>query len=133
MSNVLIIEDDVMLAEDLKFFIEEEKHTCHVYNKADDVMKNINNLGQFNWAILDIMMLKGEIIKDTNPEIETGEIIYENIRRLFPHIKVLVLSAKDFNDMYINFNKEPNVIIMQKPVTDKKLKTILETISKDYI
>lgn len=129
MSNVLIIEDDVYLADDLKFFIEEEKHSCQVYNKADEVIENIDNFAQFYWIILDIMMLKGNIIQDDNPDIETGEILYQMIRKRYPKMKFLVLSAKDFKDMHIKIDKELNVVTMLKPVTEDKLKKILEIVS----
>jgi len=129
MANILIIEDDAPLADDLKFFIEERKHNCHIYTKADEVVANIENLAQFKWIILDIMMLKGERIQDDNPDIETGEILYEMIRKRYLKMKFLILSAKDFNDMHIKFDKEPNVTTMLKPVTETKLRALLEIIS----
>ena len=125
MANILIIEDDALLADDLKFFIEEINHSCQIYNKADDVIANIGTFAQFDWIILDIMMLKGEKIQDANPDIETGEILYEMIRERYHNMKCLILSAKDFNDMHIKFDKEPNVVTMLKPVTEEKLKKIL--------
>ncbi len=129
MTNILIIEDDAPLADDLKFFIEEIGHSCQIYTRADEVIDNIDHFAQFNWIILDIMMLKGENIQDDNPDIETGEILYQRVRQRYPKMNFLILSGKDFNDMHIKFDKEPNVVTMLKPVTEEKLKKILEIVS----
>lgn len=128
MASVLIIEDDAYLTEDLKFFIENEGHTCKVYRYADDVMENLNNFGQYDFIILDIMIMKGTKIKDDNPEIETGEILYRKIREKYRTKKIIIISAKDFKEMTIDFIKEENVDIIEKALNEEKIKQLLRMI-----
>ena len=77
MAYILIIEDDLHLVDDLVFFLNEGGHSCKFYARSDDVIKNLDKNGQFNWIILDIMMIRGTLIGDSSPEMETGEIIYK--------------------------------------------------------
>jgi len=125
MAKVLIIEDDVYLTEDLKFFIEDEGHTCKVYRYADEVMENLNNFGQYDFIILDIMIMRGSRIRDDNTNIETGEIFYKEIREKYRTKKIIIISAKDIEDMTIDFRKEANVEIIEKPLNEKKIKRLL--------
>ncbi len=131
MSIILIIEDDMPLADDIKFFIEEIGHSCQIYTRADEVIDNIDNFAQFDWIILDIMMLRGEqISRDVhNSELETGEMLYQKIRRKYRHKNIFVISAKDFNDMQVDFSKDKYVRLLQKPLTELKLNRILKIIN----
>ena len=115
MSKVLLIEDDRFLIEDLKTFIEYEGHVCTIYTGADEVMDNLDSLGQFNAIILDIMMSRGSYFQDENPNYETGELLYEKIRAQYPTLLVLIISAKNFSDMQTDFAAEKNVETISKP------------------
>lgn len=128
MATILIIEDDAYLTEDLKFFIKGAGHTCNVYRYADDVMENLENFGQYDVIILDIMMMRGTKIKEDNLDIETGEILYGKIREKYPTKEIIVLSAKDFKAMTVDFSKEANVATIEKALNEEKIKTLLRMI-----
>ncbi len=128
MAKVLIIEDDAYLTEDLKFFIEDEGHTCDVYKYADDVMDNLSDLGKYDFIILDIMMMRGNQITDDDTNIETGEILYRKLREKYRTKKIIILSAKDFRDMTIDFSKEDNVEVIEKALNEEKIEKLLDMI-----
>lgn len=115
MSNVLLIEDDRFLIEDLKTFIEYEGHTCTIYTGPDEVIDNIDSLNQFDAIILDIMMSRGRYLQGEDLNLETGELLYQKIRERHPILKVLIISAKNFSDMQIDFASEENVETISKP------------------
>jgi CheY-like chemotaxis protein len=128
MSNVLLIEDDTILVDDLKFFVEEKGHSCVVYRYADDVVMNLPNFGVYDTIVLDIMMMKGKYIKDENPAIETGEILYKMIRVPYPKKRIIIISAKEFENMKTDFKEDENVRLFRKPFDEKKLKQLLDEI-----
>ena len=115
MSNVLLIEDDRFLIEDLKTFIEYEGHTCTIYTGPDEVIDNIDSLDQFDAIILDIMMSRGRYLQEEDLNLETGELLYQKIRERHPQLKFLIISAKNFSDMQIDFASEENVETISKP------------------
>lgn len=115
MSKVLLIEDDRFLIEDLKTFIEFEGHSCTVYTGPDQVIENLKELQQFDVIILDIMMSRGKYLQEEDPDFETGELLYQRIREELPEQKILIISAKNFNEMQINFSTERNVDTITKP------------------
>ena len=115
MSNVLLIEDDRFLIDDLKTFIEYEGHSCTVYTGPDEVIDNIDSLQQYDAIILDIMMSRGSYLQETDLNFETGELLYLKIREVYPHVKLLIISAKNFMDMQIDFASELHVETISKP------------------
>jgi len=126
MSKVLLIEDDRFLIDDLQTFIEFEGHSCTIYSGPDQVIENLKELQQFDVIILDIMMSRGKYLQDEDPEFETGELLYQRIRKELPDQKFLIISAKNFNEMQIDFAKESNVDTITKPFSS----TASELISK---
>lgn len=115
MSKILLIEDDRFLIDDLKTFIEYEGHTCTIYTGPDEVIDNLDSLNQFDAIILDIMMSRGSYLQEEDLNLETGELLYQKIRERYPDLKVLIISAKNFDDMQIDFASEENVEIISKP------------------
>ena len=126
MSNVLLVEDDRFLIEDLKTFIEFEGHSCCAYTGPDQVIENIDHLGKYDVIVLDIMMARGKYLQDENVKLETGEILFQRIRSKYPNMKVVIISAKNFNEMSIDFTREKNVSTIVKPFSS----TASELISK---
>lgn len=126
MSNVLLIEDDRFLIDDLKTFIEFEGHVCTIYTGPDQVIENLKQLQQFDVIILDIMMRRGKYLQEEDPDFETGELLYQRIREKHPDQKFLIISAKNFSEMQIDFAKERNVDTVTKPFSS----TASELISK---
>jgi CheY-like chemotaxis protein len=115
MSNVLLIEDDRFLIEDLKAFIEFDGHTCTIYTGPDLVIDNLKDLSRFDVIILDIMMSRGRYLQNEDLRFETGELLYQRIRSLYPTLKIIIISAKNFDDMQINFAAEQYVDTVSKP------------------
>ena len=115
MSNVLLIEDDRFLIDDLKTFIEYEGHSCVVYIGPDEVINNLDSLNRFDAIILDIMMARGSYLQEEDVRFETGELLYLKIREKYPGLPVIIISAKNFHDMQINFAAEENVETISKP------------------
>lgn len=126
MSNVLLIEDDRFLIDDLKTFIEFEGHVCTIYTGPDQVIEHLKELQQFDVIILDIMMRRGKYLQEEDPDLETGELLYQRIREKLPDQKFLIISAKNFSEMRIDFAKERNVDTITKPFSS----TASELISK---
>ena len=115
MSKVLLVEDDRFLIDDLKTFIEYEGHTCAVFTGPDEVIDQLESLGSFDVIILDIMMSRGSYLQEEDVSFETGELLYQKIREKYPDLPMMIISAKNFNDMQINFAAEKNVNTISKP------------------
>ena len=115
MSKVLLIEDDRFLIEDLQTFIEFEGHSCTIYSGADEVIEQIDRLSGFDVIILDIMMPRGKYLQEENLDLKTGEILFQRIRAKYPDTRVLIISAKNFGEMHIDFAAEDNVSTISKP------------------
>lgn len=130
MKRILLVEDDKYLSDDLHFFITEAGHSCEVYHSADQFMTNIDKLGEFDKIILDIMMMKGKLIRKLDADQETGEFLYKELRKRFPEIPVIVLSAKDYANMIVDFSDESNVYTLRKPVNEDVLRELMKLIIK---
>ena len=126
MSNVLLIEDDRFLIEDLKTFIEFEGHTCDAFTGPDEVIENLDHLSRYDVIVLDIMMARGTYLQDEDSNLETGELLYQRIRDKYPDMRFLIISAKNFDEMHIDFTQEENVATIAKPFSS----TASELISK---
>ena len=115
MSTVLLIEDDRFLIEDLKTFIEFEGHTCDAFPEPDEVIENLEALAKYDVIVLDIMMARGRYLQEEESDLETGELLYQRIREKYPDIRVLIISAKNFDEMHIDFSREDNVAFIAQP------------------
>lgn len=115
MSNVLLVEDDRFLIDDLRTFIEYEGHECTVFKGPDEVIDHLEDVSNFDVVILDIMMSRGSYLQDEDQRMETGELLFQRIREVAHEIPVIIISAKNFGDMQIDFAKESNVDTVSKP------------------
>jgi len=109
MKKVLVIEDDRFIIDDLRFFIEEEGNQCELYTRASEVVENLSKLGEYDLIVLDIMMRKGPLIEKVEKGMETGEFLFMMIRKSYPNLRMIIISAKDYGHMKIKFKKEANV------------------------
>lgn len=129
MPKVLLIEDDAFLAEDLEFFIKEAGHGFQWYRSADEVMENMASIGTFDVIVLDLMMQKGNRLRDEDfgtPTTETGEVLFAKIVHQFPRSQLIILSAKDEAFLQRQFGTHVNVRgVIPKPVDDDRLKRLL--------
>tara|TARA_B100001059_G_C17827875_1_gene582634 strand:+ start:2408 stop:2785 length:378 start_codon:yes stop_codon:yes gene_type:complete len=115
MKKILIVEDDKYFSSDLAELLEFEGIDSIVKNSADEFWPELNNLDSYDAILLDIMMRKGENLASKS-DGETGELLYKEIRSRNKNIKVIVLSAKNKNEISLNFNK-PNVCYLAKPLS----------------
>ena len=128
MKNVLIVEDDMSVGDDLKFFVEDAGNTCTHYDSADQVIDNLNSLGCYDVIVLDIMMMKGDRIPEISLDEETGEELYRRIRSTYPNMKFIILTAKDFSNIKIDFSKENGVQILKKPIVEYIVNDLIDKI-----
>ncbi|WP_462175169.1 response regulator [Pseudoalteromonas gelatinilytica] len=122
MKKVLIVEDDKYFSSDLAELLDFEDITSVVKNSADEFWPELDNLDEYDAILLDIMMRKGTQLSNAGPG-ETGELLFNEIRRR-SNIKVIVLSAKNKNEINIKFNKK-NVKYLAKPLSGN-LQELLE-------
>ena len=123
MKTILIVEDDKYFSADLAELLEFEGITSVVKNTADEFWNELDNLDQYNAILLDIMMRKGDKLKD-KLKGETGELLFKEIRKKSANINVIVISAKNKSEIDINFTKN-NTNFVAKPLSGS-LTEILE-------
>jgi len=119
MTNILILEDDNFINEDLKFFIEERGHRCQIFDDADTLMKNLRILENYKLLVLDLMMMRGEILKEDKSNYYTGEIIFKKIRDLYPKLEIVILTALSISDIKLSKYELNDVPIFIKPLDSK--------------
>lgn len=119
MANILVIEDDNFINEDLKFFIEDRGHKCQIFDNADSLMKNLRILENFKLLVLDLMMMRGEFLKEDKSNLSTGEIIFRKIKELYPKLEVVILTAMNRNDIKLSKHELNDVPIFIKPLDSK--------------
>ena len=130
MKKVLVIEDDRFITDDLLFFIEAEGNQCELYTRASEVVENLSELGKYDLIVLDIMMRKGPLIKKIEEGMETGEFLFKMIRKSYPKLRMIIISAKDYGHMKIKFKKEANVDTLSKPTNEEFYKDLVKLIGK---
>ena len=119
MANILILEDDNFINEDIKFFIEERGHRCQIFEDADTLMKNLRILENYKLLVLDLMMMRGEILKEDKSNLYTGEIIFKKIRELYPKLEIVILTALSISDIKLSKYELNDVPIFIKPLDSK--------------
>ena len=95
--KILIIDDDRYFAEDLQYFLEKEGFDCTVYQEVDEVCSNFEHMGGFDGIILDLMMLKGNLLQLSPSESaleEIGEVLFIRLRKQYPKMKIIIVTAK---------------------------------------
>ena len=130
MKKVLVIEDDRFITDDLRFFIEAEGNQCELYTSASEVVENLAEFGKYDLIVLDIMMRKGPLINKIEEDMETGEFLFKMIRRKYPKLRMIIISAKDYGHMKIKFKKEANVDTLRKPANEQFYKDLVQLIEK---
>ena len=124
--RVLLIEDDRYLADDLKFIIERRGHELTIYAEADEVMEKFQDLCQFETVVLDIMMMKGDLLQRERDEAElreTGEILFQRIRKEFPRKRVIILTAKSQGELAID---SEGLQVFTKPLTSDDIERLVQ-------
>jgi len=86
MKKILLIEDDLGIQEYIKDLLEE--HEYQVQNFAD----GISGLNYLKTELVDLVIL------DLGLPKLTGEAVCKDIRSKYPHLPIIILTAKDAND-----------------------------------
>ncbi len=129
MARIMIIEDDKAFNEVLSAVLEEAGHECHVEETAVNIYRDVNSLQSFDVIILDLMMPKeGELLNDANGRLAAGEILFRCIRETFNAKQIIVITAKDRNNINMDINSDSNTFIILKPVDDDAINLILNKI-----
>lgn len=114
MKNILLVDDDPYLTDDIKEFILFEGYGCDVVNSAAGFFENsFENLNKYSCIVLDLMMKRTDRIKDENDDLETGEILYGLIKEKKPNIPIIILSAKNKNELHIVLQQDTDEYVMK--------------------
>lgn len=125
MNKVLIVDDDKYFTDDLSIFLEMEGVKADVINQADELFSKVNGLSKYDVVLLDVMFRKGSHAEDT-VGLETGEAFYRVFRKIYPNKKVVVVSAKDKENINISFNSL-NTLYVPKPLS-RSINEILDLV-----
>lgn len=119
MANILILEDDNFINEDIKFFLEDRGHKCQIFDNADSLMINLRVLENYKLLVLDLMMMRGEFLKDNKSNLATGEIIFRKIKELYPKLEIVILTAESSSDIKLSKNELNDTPVFIKPLDSK--------------
>ncbi len=116
--KVLIIEDDLILGETLKEYLEKNDISV-VWIFDDREVKDIINFQKFDVIILDLIL-----------RYQKGEDILKLIRKVQPDVPVLILTAKDsLNDKENCFNLGADDYLT-KPFSTRELLLRIRALSR---
>lgn len=125
MSKILIFDDDRMFSNDLKQLLEFEGYESEVMNTSGQLFSVLPNISNYSVVILDIMFRRGSSLIDY-PELESGEAFYNLIREEFSEIPIIILSAKNEQDIKISMDRVKTFYV-PKPL-DGAIEEILEVL-----
>jgi len=127
-KKILIVEDDLHLSQDLKYFVEDRGHKTTVCSNIESVLKIWKEIHTYDTIILGLMMLKSKEFKTTKEEenLDTGEILYNRILKEYPKKYIIILTSKSKDNINIKLTK--NIPYIQKPLIETKLKELLNII-----
>lgn len=124
MKDVLVIDDDKYFTDDIKMFFEFDGLGCQIISDAGGYYENINKIDSYKCVVLDIMMRKPITISDIG-DMETGEYLFEQIRKDSKSIPIIIATAKKQNDLNINFD-DKKTLYKKKPVQVLELIKLIE-------
>ena len=128
MANVLILEDDNFLNEEIKFHLEDEGHHCEIIDNADSLMDNLKILENYKLLVLDLMMMRGENLKDIKSDFATGELIFRRIKETYPKLEIVILTAVSNSDIKLTKKELNDIPIFIKPLDSESIKDFLNII-----
>lgn len=130
MANVLILEDDNFLNEEIKFHLEDEGHHCELIDNADSLMDNLKILENYKLLVLDLMMMRGENLKDMKSDFATGELIFRRIKETYPKLEIVILTAVSNSDIKLTKKELNDIPIFIKPLDSESIKDFLNIINE---
>jgi CheY-like chemotaxis protein len=125
-KKVLVIDHDKFSSGDMKFFIEDEGHSCTVCSDTNNFMELWDSIEEFDLIFIELMMLRGKnffTLKNNEKDLDTGEIIFKRIRKKYRKKEIVIVTAKNKEDISINTKK---VSIIHKPLNDEKWEKFIE-------
>ena len=132
MRTVLLIEDDRILADILGEAVEAEGFQCLVHYAAGDAEAEFSRLGtEIAAVILDLMMTRsGTFAKAPPSACETGDEIYERIRKLAPTLPVIIITAKRKESLMTRYATDKYAHVFYKPIDEDASNRIISIIKK---
>ncbi|WP_415906137.1 hypothetical protein ACMXYX_14095 [Neptuniibacter sp. QD72_48] len=127
MNKVLILDDDKFFAEDLSMLLDLEGIKSIVINSADQMYEMVQTLHDCDAVFLDIMLRSGSHYSVQACE-ETGEVIYKQLRSLYPDKIIVVTSAKNIGEIDILVD-EVKTFFIGKPL-DGNISDILSIVTQ---
>lgn len=115
--NISLIEDDPDCGEDFRIMLGCRGHLVEVYDAADDVVSSIAKIVESDIVLLDLMMQLGTAIRPSEAQ-ETGIAIYKRLRKVSDRVPILVVSARSKSEVWGDFEGDPFVGYLGKPVKD---------------
>lgn len=113
--KILFIEDNPEFSSIVADLLRDAGHVVEIVSSADDAITILARHQEFDLVILDIMMMLGSRIKESEAS-ETGIAIYKRLRKLNNNIRVLVLTALSKKDIWSEFNNDPLAKYFGKPI-----------------
>jgi len=117
MSGQIVLIDDEKLV--MKYYIramEERGYTVKQLYDPDSAFEYLQTKPKLIAAILDIMMKSGDIYKgkETDAGLKTGVLLYEDVRKMFPDLPIIVLTNVTNNGTLDSFPKHDKLKILKK-------------------
>lgn len=114
---VLLIEDDKQVMEYYVRALEQKDFKVEYFSNPDAIFEFIEKeKPKVAAVILDIMMLPGERYqhKDTDGGLRTGVFLYDDFKRLYPHVPIIVLTNVSNQKVLDEFHTGPLLKVIQK-------------------
>ena len=130
--KILFIEDNVDFSEPATEVFESLGFKVSVVDSADDFAAlSVDELSLFGVVVIDAMLRLGRVLKrDEAPE--TGVAIFKRIRKAFPKIPVLFLTALQRSDVTRMVTLDERTAYHGKPIPKdfSALATIMAGLAK---
>lgn len=118
MAKILVIEDDRSFADDFLYFLNKNGHKCDYASNSNDALEYIKNINKYDLVTMDLMMYRGNSLKDEEPNLSTGVILFKIIRKKNRSIPIIVITAKSRDEVNNVLKDDANTNIVTKPITD---------------
>lgn len=126
-KKIAILDDDNLITDDLKIFLEMEGYSVDLYNNAEDFMPILNSINRYDYILLDLMLRKPSNLEPIG-NLETGEILFELIKKSNPSKAIIIITAKNESEVKVD-TKATNVSFIRKPY-ESELENILKILEK---
>jgi DNA-binding response OmpR family regulator len=111
--KILLLEQQVMIAEFMKLLLEREGHDTSIYNNCDELISNISSI---NLTTYDVFVLDVSVPKCA------GFTIGQEIRQRIPEAKIMFYSAlEDEESVNRRFHLDSQTKYLRKPFGREEL------------